>query len=100
MGWIVAEFGRQPWTVDGILPTALSVSHLSVADVLITLIGFMLFYSVLFVVEIGLMLKYIRKGPVEDVEETDAWTSRHIQRLSTSGEDPAALAAPAPQPAE
>jgi cytochrome d ubiquinol oxidase subunit I len=29
MGWFVAEFGRQPWTVDGVLPTALSVSPLS-----------------------------------------------------------------------
>jgi cytochrome d ubiquinol oxidase subunit I len=26
LGWFVAEFGRQPWTVDGVLPTAMSVS--------------------------------------------------------------------------
>jgi cytochrome d ubiquinol oxidase subunit I len=45
LGWFVAEFGRQPWTVDGVLPTALSVSHLSVADLLITLAGFVTFYS-------------------------------------------------------
>ena len=45
---------------------------LSVADLLITLAGFMLFYSILFVVEIGLMLKYIRKGPFQDVAETEA----------------------------
>jgi cytochrome d ubiquinol oxidase subunit I len=53
LGWFVAEFGRQPWTVDGVLPTALSASHLSVADLLITLAGFMLFYSILFVVEMA-----------------------------------------------
>ena len=100
MGWIVAEYGRQPWTVDGVLPTALSVSHLSVGDLLVTLAGFMLFYTVLFVVEIGLMLKYIRKGPVEDVDTTADWTKRHIRRLSTSGVDPAAEPSPTPQPAE
>ena len=83
MGWFVAEFGRQPWTVDGVLPTALSASHLSVADLLITLAGFMLFYSILFVVEVGLMLKYIRKGPFQDVAETEAWEARHEHRLRT-----------------
>ena len=50
---------------------------------LITLAGFMLFYSVLLVVEMGLMLKYIRKGPFQDVEETDAWEIRHEHRLRT-----------------
>ena len=45
----MAEFGRQPWTVDGVLPTAMSASHLSIADLLITLAGFLIFYPVLFV---------------------------------------------------
>jgi cytochrome d ubiquinol oxidase subunit I len=82
MGWFVAEYGRQPWTVDGILPTAMSVSQLSVTEVALTLAGFVLFYSVLFVIEMKLMLKYIRKGPVDDVRETEAWMARHRQRLS------------------
>ncbi|TCO73996.1 cytochrome ubiquinol oxidase subunit I [Rhodovulum euryhalinum] len=81
-GWFVAEFGRQPWTVDGVLPTALSVSHLSVTQVALTLAGFVTFYSILFVIEMGLMVKYIRKGPFMDVPETDAWTKRHEGRLS------------------
>ncbi|RYH08329.1 cytochrome ubiquinol oxidase subunit I [Tropicimonas sp. IMCC6043] len=83
LGWFVAEFGRQPWTVDGVLPTAMSVSHLSVADLAITLAGFVTFYSVLFVIEMGLMLKYIRKGPYMDVAETDQWMARHEHRLRT-----------------
>jgi hypothetical protein len=73
LGWFVAEFGRQPWTVDGVLPTAMSVSHLGATELLITLAGFVTFYSVLFIIEMGLMVKYIRKGPFLDVEETDAW---------------------------
>lgn len=82
MGWIVAEYGRQPWTVDGVLPTALSVSHLGIWEVALTLIGFCVFYTVLFIIEIKLMLKYIRKGPHEDVEETDRWMDVHRTRLS------------------
>ncbi|MAQ85569.1 MAG: cytochrome d terminal oxidase subunit 1 [Maritimibacter sp.] len=81
MGWIVAEFGRQPWTVDGVLPTALSASNLSVTDLLLTLAGFVAFYTILFIVEMGLMLKYIRKGPHQDVDETEVWTARHEARL-------------------
>jgi cytochrome bd ubiquinol oxidase subunit I len=82
LGWFVAEFGRQPWTVDGVLPTALSASQLSVTDLAITLAGFVLFYTVLFIIEMGLMLKYIRKGPHMDVPETDQWQKQHHQRLS------------------
>lgn len=82
LGWFVAEFGRQPWTVDGVLPTALSVSALSMTEVALTLAGFVLFYTVLFIVEMGLMLKYIRKGPFQDVAETEAWRLRHENRLS------------------
>ena len=82
LGWIVAEFGRQPWTVDGVLPTALSASTLSVTDLLITLVGFVVLYSALFVVEMGLMIKYIRKGPYMDVAETDDWLKNHERRLS------------------
>ncbi|WBU54502.1 cytochrome ubiquinol oxidase subunit I [Paracoccus sp. SCSIO 75233] len=86
MGWIVAEYGRQPWTVDGVLPTALSVSHLSVSDLLLTLAGFSIFYSVLFVIEMSLMFKAIRKGPTEDVGATDDWLLAHSARLSPKRE--------------
>lgn len=65
LGWIVAEYGRQPWAIDGVLPTFLAASSVSVAQVLFTLAGFALFYSSLLVVDIILMLKYIRMGPVE-----------------------------------
>lgn len=82
MGWFVAEFGRQPWTVDGVLPTAMSVSALSMTEVALTLAGFILFYTILFIVEMGLMVKYIRKGPFQDMEETEAWNTRHNDRLA------------------
>ena len=62
-GWLTAEFGRQPWTVHGILPTYMSVSSLSTATVAFSLGGFVLLYASLFVVEICLMLKFINLGP-------------------------------------
>jgi cytochrome d ubiquinol oxidase subunit I len=62
-GWIVSEVGRQPWVIGGILPTRLGSSSLAVSDVYISLIDFILFYTVLLVVEVYLMLKYIRRGP-------------------------------------
>ena len=81
LGWIVAEYGRQPWTVDGILPTALSVSALSATEVLLTIAGFAAFYTLLFVIEVRLLLKYIRLGPQEDVQITDDWRASHRARL-------------------
>ncbi len=62
-GWFVAEYGRQPWTVYGMLPTGLSVSNISVTNVYLSFAGFVLFYTVLFVIEVYLMVKYVRKGP-------------------------------------
>ena len=63
LGWFVAEYGRQPWTIDGVLPTFLSVSSVSAGSVWLSLGGFVVFYSVLAVVELFLMVKYIRLGP-------------------------------------
>jgi len=65
MGWIVAELGRQPWVIEGVLPTAVAVSNLGAATVLGTIAGFVAIYTVLFVIEMKLMLKAIRKGPIE-----------------------------------
>ncbi len=62
-GWFVAEFGRQPWAVGEILPTALAVSSLEYSDVFNSLIAFIIFYSILLVVEVFLMLKFARQGP-------------------------------------
>jgi cytochrome bd ubiquinol oxidase subunit I len=63
LGWIVAEYGRQPWTIAEVLPTFLSVSNIPVSNVYASLAGFIVFYTALLVVEVYLMLKYIRLGP-------------------------------------
>lgn len=72
MGWLVAELGRQPWTVAEVLPTWMSVSSLTVGDLLFSLTGFVLLYTALLVVEMYLMVKFARKGPAEVPAEQTA----------------------------
>ena len=63
LGWIVAEYGRQPWAIDGLLPTFLGVSTRSAANVWMSLLGFVVFYTSLAAVDIYLMMRMIRQGP-------------------------------------
>ncbi|RAU18638.1 cytochrome bd-I ubiquinol oxidase subunit CydA [Nitrincola tibetensis] len=62
-GWFVAEFGRQPWAVGEILPTFTAVSVLTANQILSSLILFLVFYTVLAIIEIYLMQRFIRIGP-------------------------------------
>ncbi len=63
MGWFVAEYGRQPWSIAEHLPTFLSVSTRTVGELYFSLFSFAGFYSFFLVIEVYLMLKYIRLGP-------------------------------------
>ncbi len=63
LGWIVAEYGRQPWAIHGILPTFMGVSSVSKGSVIMSLAGFILLYTTLLIVDIYLMMKYIKLGP-------------------------------------
>ncbi|HET7839876.1 MAG TPA: cytochrome ubiquinol oxidase subunit I, partial [Rectinemataceae bacterium] len=62
LGWMLAEFGRQPWIVYGVLRTRDAVSlSISPLDVLISLVGFLVVYSCLAAVDVFLLAKYARK---------------------------------------
>ncbi len=64
LGWIVAEVGRQPWIVYGVMKTGDAVSKsVSVAQVVISLAGFTLLYGGLGVIDIYLLAKVAKKGP-------------------------------------
>jgi cytochrome d ubiquinol oxidase subunit I len=63
LGWIVAEVGRQPWIVYGLMKTSDAVSPVAGFEVLITLIGFIVVYGLLGAAGIFLMSRHIRKGP-------------------------------------
>jgi len=67
-GWIFTEMGRQPWIVFGQQQTSAAVSPLvSATEVWITMIGFTLIYLILAVIEVKLLLTFIRRGAPEDV---------------------------------
>ncbi len=62
-GWLVAEFGRQPWTIQDMLPTWAAVSDLNAGSVALTFILFLILFSTMLAVEINILLKQIKKGP-------------------------------------
>ena len=62
-GWLVAEFGRQPWTIQDMLPTWAAVSDLQASNVAITFFLFLILFSTMLAVEINILLKQIKKGP-------------------------------------
>ncbi len=62
-GWFVAEFGRQPWAIGEILPTSIAASSLTAQDLRLSLTAFVVFYTLLFIIEMFLMIKFGRQGP-------------------------------------
>lgn len=65
-GWIVAEVGRQPWTIEGLLPVRAAVSSVSVAAVQTTFFIFVAIFTLFLLIEIRILLKTIQKGPETD----------------------------------
>ena len=62
-GWIVAEAGRQPWVIEGLLPTKAAVSSVSVGAVQTTFFLFVAIFTLFLAIEIRILLKAIKKGP-------------------------------------
>ncbi len=70
VGWIFTEIGRQPWVVYGLLKTSNAVSLIAPGYVATSLIGFTAIYTLLAVVEIGLMIR-LAKVPSEPIALDD-----------------------------
>lgn len=67
-GWIVAEVGRQPWTIEGLLPTRAAISDIPSSSVIITFTIFAVVFIGLLIAEINILLKYISKRSKEDID--------------------------------
>lgn len=65
-GWITAEVGRQPWTIQDVLPVQAAISALSVDSVKITFFVFLVLFTALLIAEIRIMLNQIKKGPKDE----------------------------------
>jgi cytochrome d ubiquinol oxidase subunit I len=68
-GWIVAEVGRQPWTIQGLLPVNVAISSLSAGAVMTTFFIFLAVFALFLVIEIRILLQAIRKGPEVESEK-------------------------------
>jgi cytochrome d ubiquinol oxidase subunit I len=62
-GWIVAELGRQPWTIQDLLPTVAAVTKLETGSVMVTFMLFAVTFTILAIAEVNIMLKAIKHGP-------------------------------------
>ncbi len=62
-GWLVAEFGRQPWTIQDMLPTWVAVSDINGCSVALTFFLFLFLFTLMLAVEISILFKQIKKGP-------------------------------------
>ena len=65
-GWIVAEVGRQPWAIQGLLPNVAAISRLEVGSVQTTFFIFLVLFTLLLVAELSIMGKAIAAGPETD----------------------------------
>jgi cytochrome d ubiquinol oxidase subunit I len=63
LGWTVAEVGRQPWIVYGIMRTSDAVSPLATSQVAISAVAFIVVYTLLGIADFYLLFKVARKGP-------------------------------------
>ena len=99
-GWLVAEFGRQPWIVYGVLKTADAYSKAVPAEqVLVTLFVFVVLYTIIVVAFVRLFTKFVHEGPDGEAEPGSGLRGGRLQgeRLQgevAKGEAPAASHAP------
>ena len=65
-GWVVAEVGRQPWSIQGLLPVSIARTNLTTGTVQITFFMFLALFTLLLIAEISIMAKQINIGPEEN----------------------------------
>ncbi len=65
LGWVVSEVGRQPWTIQDILPVTMATSNLTVGSVQTTFFIFLALFTILLIAEIKIMFTQIKAGPAE-----------------------------------
>jgi cytochrome d ubiquinol oxidase subunit I len=72
LGWTVAELGRQPWLVSGLMRTEHGVSKIDASQVAVSLGAFFLVYALLGAVDFYLIWTYARKGPLPEHQPANA----------------------------
>lgn len=68
-GWIVAEVGRQPWTVQDLLPVNAAISDIPASSVMVTFWIFAVVFTLLLCAEVSIMVNWIKKSTHKDIEK-------------------------------
>ena len=76
-GWIVAELGRQPWTIQDMLPVSVAVSDISSSSIALTFFIFLFLFTTMLIVEISILCKQIKRGP--EYSEVQAETVKSVE---------------------
>ena len=66
-GWVVAEVGRQPWTIEGLLPVKAAVSSVSAENVKTTFFLFVAIFTLFLIIELRILVRAIKKGPDKEL---------------------------------
>lgn len=66
-GWVVAEVGRQPWTIEGLLPVKAAVSSVSSENVKTTFFLFVAIFTLFLIIELRILVRAIKKGPEKEI---------------------------------
>lgn len=70
-GWVTAEVGRQPWIIEGLMPTQAAISDITTSSVQITFFLFAIVFTGLLIAEISIMLRQISKESKKDIENSN-----------------------------
>lgn len=73
-GWVVAEVGRQPWAVYGLMKTEDAVSPIALSQIIFSIGGLVLFYTVLIIADVYLLKKYAKHGPAPEMQSEEVIT--------------------------
>ncbi|MDE5902833.1 MAG: cytochrome ubiquinol oxidase subunit I [Muribaculaceae bacterium] len=68
-GWVVAEVGRQPWTVQDLLPTCAAISNIPASSVIVTFWMFAVIFTILLAAEVSIMVNWINKSTRKDLNK-------------------------------
>ena len=71
-GWIVAEMGRQPWTIQDMLPVGAAVSDIQSGSVALTFFIFLILFTAMLAVDLSILFRQIQRGPEHAVSENEA----------------------------
>ena len=67
-GWVVAEVGRQPWVIEGLMPARAAISNIPASSVIVTFTLFAVIFTGLLIAEISIMTKYISRKSQENID--------------------------------